>query len=1074
MLPVPTGSILFMPGYRMLKNLIIVAITFLFLGSGAQTFHFTGYGVKDGLIQSNVSSIVQDSAGFYWIGTAGGLSRFDGRHFVNFTTEQGLSDNNITALFIDRDHQLWIGHDNGLVTRYDGVTFTGINSKQLPKDKKILGFFQDKLGSIWISTSAAGVIRIMDISRKASKGRAIRTYSARDGLSHIVLKVTEDNEGNMWFNTDIGVKVLRKGKADFEFFHEPGMPPGQIAAILKLRDGGLLFGTLNGTIFRFDTKSRQFTMIVSPSDLIKKMQLPGPYYIYTLMEDRKGNIWASITNLGVIRVEKNNAITWFNTSNGLTVNKIKSIIEDEQGNVLFGTEGEGIEVFAGEKFVSFNKHNGLSDNQVWAICKDRNGHYWFGTNGGITIYNPSEHESKAFRILSVKEGLPNNNIRSIVEDRNGNIWIAMWGGKVIRYDVGASRLVPVPALEEIVNGYANCLLIDKRNFLWIGSNEGIVRYDLHSGALRTFRTIDGLVDNDISCLFEDSKGNVWIGTNKNGVSMFDGRKFINHNKTSGLPNGNVSAISEDKDHKIWIGTEGAGVYLFNGKNYTAYKVRNGLSSDFVTLVSPDADGNMWLGTNKGLNRFDFKTGQFTIYSEGDGFTGLETKQGAIYLEKSGDLWFGTVNGVFRYRPTNDSASVTAPRVKLLQFRVNLKEAPLQGETELSYKENNLAFDYIGISLNDPTGVYYKIKLEGFDEDYRTVRATTEVYSNLQHGTYHFRLIGCNKSGICSKPLTVKIVITPPYWKTWWFYLIVFTVISGSLFLYIKVRERKLMIEKRILEEKVNERTAEVVQKNKELDEINKDITASIRYAKRIQDAILPPDDFVRQNLPEAFILFKPKDIVSGDFYFMEKKEDVVVFAAVDCTGHGVPGAFMSIVGHNLLDRVIGEQNITKPASILDELNRGLSDTLRQTNLEDNTVRDGMDVSLCAYNARKNVLEFAGAYNPLWLIRSNELIEVKANKFPIGNTRSGEGNKFTNHEINLQKGDTIYIFSDGYSDQFGGPEGKKFKSSALKTLLLNSQKYSMKEQREILNTAIENWRGQHEQVDDILVIGARFN
>src|SRR5690606_15941368 len=173
---------------------------------------------------------------------------------------------------------------------------------------------------------------------------------------------------------------------------------------------------------------------------------------------------------------------------------------------------------------------------------------------------------------------------------------------------------------------------------------------------------------------------------------------------------------------------------------------------------------------------------------------------------------------------------------------------------------------------------------------------------------------------------MNITITPPYWKTWWFYLIVLSVVIAGLFGYIKIRERALRLEKKVLEDKVNERTAEIVEKNKELDEINKDITASIRYAKRIQDAILPPDDYVKKHLPNTFILFKPKDIVSGDFYWMEDFKDSVIFAAVDCTGHGVPGAFMSIVGHNILDRVVAENKITEPARILDELNKGISET----------------------------------------------------------------------------------------------------------------------------------------------------
>ncbi len=355
------------------------------------------------------------------------------------------------------------------------------------------------------------------------------------------------------------------------------------------------------------------------------------------------------------------------------------------------------------------------------------------------------------------------------------------------------------------------------------------------------------------------------------------------------------------------------------------------------------------------------------------------------------------------------------------------------------------------------------------------KENTAIYSNLPHGQYAFKVLACNASGTCTKdPVSILIIITPPYWKTWWFYLLVFVSVASVLFTYIKLRERKLKQEKKILEDKVNERTAEVVQKNKELDEINKDITASIRYAKRIQDAILPPEEYVSKHLPNTFVLFKPKDIVSGDFYFMADKGEHVIFAAVDCTGHGVPGAFMSIVGHNLLERIVGEHGITQPALILEELNKSLSETLRQSDLEDNTVRDGMDVALCSYNRKKHTLQYSGAFNPLWVIRNNEIIETKADKFPIGNTKQNENSKFKNHEIALQKGDTIYIFSDGYCDQFGGPNGKKFKAKNLKQLLLKSQHLSIQEQFDLLNKTIEEWRGSHEQVDDILVIGTRYS
>ena len=225
-------------------------------------------------------------------------------------------------------------------------------------------------------------------------------------------------------------------------------------------------------------------------------------------------------------------------------------------------------------------------------------------------------------------------------------------------------------------------------------------------------------------------------------------------------------------------------------------------------------------------------------------------------------------------------------------------------------------------------------------------------------------------------------------------------------------------------------------------------------------------------LPDSFILFLPKDILSGDFYWLDEINDKILVAAVDCTGHGVPGALMSIVGNNILNQSIIEHKISKPSEILDELNKGVTNTLRQKN-EESKVKDGMDIVLLALNRQKNILEFAGANNPLYHIRNGELNEIKGNKFPIGIFIGEEIRHFTNHEIPLQKGDTIYLFTDGYADQFGGPKGKKFKYNQFKTILLEIQTLPMNAQREKLLTAIRSWQGENEQVDDILVIGIKI-
>jgi len=292
---------------------------------------------------------------------------------------------------------------------------------------------------------------------------------------------------------------------------------------------------------------------------------------------------------------------------------------------------------------------------------------------------------------------------------------------------------------------------------------------------------------------------------------------------------------------------------------------------------------------------------------------------------------------------------------------------------------------------------------------------------------------------------------------------------------LKMRE-DLRVNELILESKVIERTEQVVRqkeeietKNGELEVLYKHVTDSIKYAKRIQEAILPPDTLVNSALPNSFILYKPKDIVSGDFYWVEEKDGKTMFAAVDCTGHGVPGAFMSIVGYNILKHVVNNNSFTTPALILDQLNEGVSETLHHGNKNSQT-KDGMDLAFCTIDFKTLELQYAGAMNPLYIIRDGELIQIKANKFPIGFFLGEEKLKFTNHTIQLKKGDCLYIFSDGYADQFGGSKGRKFMINRYRDLLLSLHKHPIELQKNILNKTIEEWRGGLDQVDDILVIG----
>ncbi|KPK86793.1 MAG: hypothetical protein AMS27_04255 [Bacteroides sp. SM23_62_1] len=300
----------------------------------------------------------------------------------------------------------------------------------------------------------------------------------------------------------------------------------------------------------------------------------------------------------------------------------------------------------------------------------------------------------------------------------------------------------------------------------------------------------------------------------------------------------------------------------------------------------------------------------------------------------------------------------------------------------------------------------------------------------------------------------------------------------------KVKERTAEIEQQkeeiaaqrdSLEEQRNmlsEANANLAHAYKEIEEQKRHIEDSIHYAKRIQTAILPPDEYVSSLLPDYFIFYLPKDIVSGDFYWVNKKDGRVYVAAVDCTGHGVPGAFMSIVGHDQLDYSVNVVGARTPAEILNALNKGVTGTLRQSRIEV-TVKDGMDIALCSIDFEKNKLEYAGAFNPLYLFRDHELIHYDADKFPVGAFIGEELQHFTNNSVEVKKGDMIFIFSDGYADQFGGPKHKKFMIKRFRELLSEIHSLPSAKQKEILEKRFHDWKKDLQQVDDILVIGIRI-
>lgn len=362
--------------------------------------------------------------------------------------------------------------------------------------------------------------------------------------------------------------------------------------------------------------------------------------------------------------------------------------------------------------------------------------------------------------------------------------------------------------------------------------------------------------------------------------------------------------------------------------------------------------------------------------------------------------------------------------------------------------------------------------EGEEEEWINLGKTHQAtFSNLRSGNYIFKVKGSNSDNVWNETgKTLYITVKAHFWKTRAAnitYLVTFLLFVFYVYMY-RTRSLRRMNREYKEREIIN---AQIARQKDELSIKNKNITDSINYAKRIQEAMMPSRNIFNKLLPESFVLYKPKDIVSGDFYWINENNGKIFVAAVDCTGHGVPGAFMSIIGFELFRKITNIQGIEEPGEIMNMLNKSFGDIFRD--VENFSLKDGMDIAFCVIDKKKSIVEYAGAFNPLYIVRDDKISEVKGDRFSVGIDEELIHNQtFTNHMVGLEKEDVLYLFTDGYADQFGGQDGKKFKYRRFRHLLLNIHKLPMEEQRELLDKTIEDWRGEFEQIDDILVIGIK--
>jgi len=1025
----------------------------------AQNYFFDNYSVAEGMAQSTVFSILQDHNDYIWLGTREGASRFDGKEFINYSLENGMAGNGVRVIYQDSANNIWFGHSGGGISIYDGHNFRVFSKPGTIFNSDITGIESDADHNIWITTELSGAVKIKAVNDSLSLSE-YKLYIGND-LSDRVFGIYKTRDENLFFITDSFLKQYDPASDKFTSYHREGMPTFfLITCMYEDLTGDVWYGTHNGGLYRFMADSGKF-MVYDVRDGL------ASNWITRITGDKTGNIWVGTWGGGLTLIQPE-GLKIIDTSNGLKDLKIRTILEDREGNVLIGTNENGLAIFKGFQFLSYLPEDGLIDPQVWSILQDSEGTIWMGTSKGISLLDQNKNEIKDF------DKLKDTRILFLKKDAKSRIWIGTDNQGVYTYDRTTSQfsyernlnsLIPPPTLT------VTALETDPQSKLWAGTLDRLIVYDYDTRDVNIYTQTNGLNSNEITALHYAPSGKMWIGSRGQGLNFFykdSIYKFPLDLKFT------ATSINSDEEGKLWVGTEARGLFQIDPEKKEIiknYRESDGLLANLINLIISDENDRVYIGTNRGLNVIEKNSGNIYAYNHKNGFTGIETKPGSGIVDKDGDLWFGTIKGVTRLQPDLLDPGSLDPLTHIIGFKVNREDRDMTPGLELSYRENDIEFEYISICLENPEAVAYQIMLEGTDNNWRPVTNQKRViYPKLAPNTYTFKVKGRNSSGIWNEePISYTFRIKPPFYKTSWFILLCIMMGTAIIITYIKIRERNLIREKKILENKVQERTAEVVAQKEELAEKNKDITDSIVYAKRIQDAILP------HEIPfkNTFLFFKPKDIVSGDFYWFEELDDLEFIAAVDCTGHGVPGAFMSIIGTNLLNKIVKEHHILEPAQILNRLNDELIFSLKSSGEE--AVYDGMDLALVCFNKKTNELQYAGGYNPLVLIKDKELTEIKANRFAIGRLSGSQeqSRNFTNHTIKVTTGDSIYIFSDGYADQFGGEKGKKFKTKPLRELLYTISDEPVERQQEILDSTLNAWKGDIKQVDDILIIGRKF-
>ncbi|MFI5150300.1 MAG: two-component regulator propeller domain-containing protein [Bacteroidia bacterium] len=766
----------------------------------AQQYHFKNYSVQDGIAQSQVYSIFEDSRGFLWMGTrGGGLSRYDGLNFKTYTIQDGLADNFVSCIAEDAGHNLLIGTNQGL-SIYDGKRFFNFNLQ----DGNGVVYVQAIAGGKWIGTNRGLYCMHEGVPVKVSK-------CPRENI--LSLLITPD--GNLWAGTNGNGALCLPGcdtsVAPLPYSTGKGLGKTQVYALCSDRNHKLIASTNGAGIYQLNGDYFNHWIVNNP---LNKKQIFG------MLPDSKGNLWFATPTDGVCKWNgADSSFTFLGENEGLANNHVRCMLEDSRGDFWFGTSGGGVSKYSGQAFVHYSKSNGLSGNFVYSVYRDSHDRLWIGSGDkGVCMY-----DGKSFTPYSEKEGFHNYKVKVITEDKDSLLWFGTEGQGVFIFD--ENNFIPVP---ELKGKFIRDIIRDQQQNMWIAT-AGAGIYKLSPGAGKNrFEVIHirgrDLPSDRINALAEDKQGRIWFATEASGAGCLQGdtlsKLFL---AKDGLASNTIRSLLFDTNGNLWFGTPGSGISMLHMKDEVtidSYGTDKGLHSGTIYLLSADQQGNVFAGSETGLDKLKLDAESHVVdithFGLSEGFTGIETCQNAVYRDKQGWMWFGTISGLTGYNPSNKIKNTAPPRVRITGvslFYKALEQTPyascigawgnIDSALLLPHDQNLLTFDFSAINLSAPENVLFQWKLEGFDNAWSPPSIHRDAtYSNLAPGSYTFRIKACNEDGVWSKdPAIVHFTILKPFWLKTWFLVSCSCLLLLLLWLLFRWRVQRIKVKARIAQEK---------------------------------------------------------------------------------------------------------------------------------------------------------------------------------------------------------------------------------------------------------------------------------